>query len=339
MDERYIKQINFNGIGKEGQLKLQNGRALIIGCGALGTVVANSLVRTGVGFIRIVDRDYVEISNLHRQILFDEIDAEVSIPKVEAAKAKLSKVNSSIIIEGLIKDVNSLTIEKMIKDIDIIIDCTDNFKTRFLINDISFSRKIPWIYGGAIGSTGVVKSFIPGKTGCLRCMMDTPPPAGTFATCDTAGVINTTTGVVGMLQANEAIKYLAGQEKEMDNKMVFLDLWENIFERIELKVRQDCKCCKCEEYEYLDNKMLEALHMCGNNSIQVDPHGGKGSISLDALYQRLNSVGIKVKLTPFLLNITVDGYEIKIFDDGRAIIKNAVTTEEAMGVYSRYIGY
>ncbi|WP_192930125.1 ThiF family adenylyltransferase [Alkaliphilus pronyensis] len=339
MEERYIKQINFNGIGKAGQEKLNMGRVLIIGCGALGTVVANSLARTGVGFIRIVDRDYVEVSNLHRQILFDELDAEKSVPKVEAAKAKLKKVNSLIEVEAIIKDVNSITIEKMVENIHIIIDCTDNFKTRFLINDISFKSKIPWIYGGAIGSTGVVKSFIPGKTGCFRCMLEAPPPAGTFPTCDTAGVINTTTGMVGMLQANEAIKYLAGKENEMDNKMVYFDLWENTFERIELREKKACKCCKSNMYQYLDDKEPQVLHMCGNNSLQVDPHGGKGKISLKELHKRLSSAGIMVKLTPFLLNIEVEGYEIKVFDDGRAIIKNASTTEEAMGVYSRYIGY
>ncbi|KAB3531799.1 ThiF family adenylyltransferase [Alkaliphilus serpentinus] len=339
MDERYSKQMNFKGIGKEGQRLLANGRALIVGCGALGTVVANSLVRTGVGFIRLVDRDFVEKSNLHRQILFDEEDAEKSAPKAEVAKNKLQTVNSLVNIEAVVKDVNSITIDKFTSDIDIIIDCTDNFKTRYLINDLSFSKGIPWIYGGAVGSTGVVKSFIPGEGGCLRCMMDTPPPTGSFDTCDTAGVINTVTGIVGMLQSNEAIKFLTGNKEDMESEMIFLDLWDNVYEKVQLPKLETCSCCGKKDFQYLQDKKPEASFMCGNKSVQVDPHGSRGNISLEALSLRLSQAGIKTRLTPFILNIWVDNYEIKLFDDGRAIIKNVDTIDEAKGIYSRYIGY
>ena len=200
--DRYEKQRNFEGIGHEGQDKLKDSSALIIGCGALGTVVANSLVRSGVGHIKIVDRDFVELSNLQRQTLFDEEDAKNSVPKAEAARKKLMKVNSTIKIETFIKDVNSITIEELAEGVDIILDCTDNFQTRYLINDLAFHKKIPWVYGGVIGSTGVVKAFIPQEGGCLRCMMTSPPPTGSLPTCDTAGVVNTITGIVALHQSN-----------------------------------------------------------------------------------------------------------------------------------------
>ncbi|MBM7614708.1 ThiF family adenylyltransferase [Alkaliphilus hydrothermalis] len=339
MKDRYIKQINFKGIGEEGQERLKKSKVLIIGCGALGTVAANSLARTGVGTLRIVDRDFVEYSNLHRQILFDEEDAENSIPKVEAAKTKLQKVNSDITIETIVKDVNSITIEKMIEGMDLIIDCTDNFKTRYLINDTAFQHNIPWIYGGAVGSTGAIKMFIPGKTGCLRCMMDTPPSAGSIATCDTAGVINTTTGIVGMHQSTAAIKYLTGNLEALENKMIYFDLWENEFQTMQLPKKEGCTCCGNHKFEYLMDKMPEAIHICGNNTIQVDPQNSKGKVDLRQLYERLLEAAVEVKLSAFLLNIKVEGYEIKLFDDGRAIIKNAKTIEEAKGLYAKYIGY
>lgn len=339
MDERYSKQINFKGIGLEGQKLLAQGRVLIVGCGALGTVVANSLVRTGVGYLRIVDRDYVEKSNLHRQIIFDEEDARKSSPKAEVAKNKLKAVNSTVEIDAVVKDVNSITIDGFTKDIDIIVDCTDNFKTRYLINDVAFSKGIPWIYGGAVGSTGVVKSFIPSEGGCLRCLMDTPPPSGSFDTCDTAGVINPVTGIVAMLQSNEAIKYLTGNIKEMERAMVFIDLWDNVYEKIQLHKSENCRCCQNKAYDYLNDKKPEALFMCGNKSVQIDPLGSTGSISLEAVNLRLTQAGIKTRLTPFILNIWVEEYEIKLFDDGRAIVKNVETIDEAKGLYSRYIGY
>ncbi|WP_026478095.1 ThiF family adenylyltransferase [Alkaliphilus transvaalensis] len=339
MKDRYMKQVNFKGIGIEGQEKLNQSKVLIVGCGALGTVVANSLARTGVGTLRIVDRDFVELSNLHRQILFDEADAENSIPKAEAAKDKLEKINSDIKIEAIVKDVNSITIEKMIDGIDLIIDCTDNFKTRYLINDVAFNHGIPWIYGGAVGSTGAIKVFIPNETGCLRCMMDTPPSAGSITTCDVAGVINTATGIVGMYQSNEAIKYLTENYQEVENRMIYLDLWDNEFQTMKLTKRENCSCCGKKEYQYLNNKMPEAVHICGNNSVQVDPNNSKGTISLKIIYDRLENAGVEVKLSPFLLTAKVEGYEIKLFDDGRAIIKNAKTIEEAKGLYAKYIGY
>ncbi|SET24515.1 adenylyltransferase and sulfurtransferase [Natronincola peptidivorans] len=337
MEERYLKQINFEGIGIEGQKLLKNAKVLLVGCGALGTVAANSLARAGVGYLRIVDRDFVELSNLHRQTLFDEEDIKNNIPKAEAAARKLRKINSDIEIDSMIKDVNSVTVEKMVEDIDLIIDCTDNFKTRYLINDVAFSKNIPWIYGGAIGSAGNVKFFLPEDGVCLRCMMEVPPPAGSTPTCDTSGVINTITGIVAMMQVNEAIKYLTNNTAAIEKKLVFIDLWENVIEKIELTQRESCPCCIEKSFIYLQDKRPEAVHICGNNSIQVDFQEKINNI--ETIYKRLKDAGIEVKLTPFLLSIKADGYQIKVFDDGRAIIKNAKTVEEAKTIYAKYIGY
>lgn len=338
MFDRYSKQINFKGIGVEGQALLKAARVLIVGCGALGTVVANSLARTGVGCLRIVDRDFVELSNLHRQILFDEEDANNSTPKAEAAKDRLLRINSDIKIDAVIKDVNSITIEALAEGMDIILDCTDNFKTRYLINDIAFYKGIPWIYGGAVGSTGVIKSYIPGKTGCIRCLMEAPPPTGSIATCDTAGVINMITGLVGMYQSSEAVKFLTQNQELMENNMLFIDIWDNVFESVEVLQKEDCICCKLRKFQYLEDKTPEAVHICGRNSVQVDP-GSSRQVKLRVLFDRLSSAGLAVKLTPYLLSISADGYEIKVFDDGRAIIKNAKTIEEGKVVYAKYIGY
>lgn len=337
MEERYIKQVNFHGIGIEGQEAMKRAKVLLVGCGALGTVSANNLARAGVGYLRIVDRDFVELSNLHRQTLFDEEDVHNSMPKVEAAARKLRKVNSSIEIEAVIKDVNSITIERLVEGMDLIIDCTDNFKTRYLINDVAFAKNIPWIYGGAIGSAGNIKVFLPEEGLCLRCMMESPPPAGSTPTCDTAGVINTITGIIAMMQTNEAIKYLTNNKEEIERNLVFIDLWENVIEKIELVQREDCPCCRKSDYQYLQNKTPEAVHICGNNSVQVDFQNTP--IKLQQLYERLKAADLDVKLTPFLLNLKVDGYDMKIFDDGRAIIKNAKTIEEAKTIYAKYIGY
>ncbi|MCC5908963.1 MAG: ThiF family adenylyltransferase [Clostridiaceae bacterium] len=338
MEERYIKQMNFQGIGREGQELLKNSKVLVVGCGALGTVVANNLTRIGVGYIRLVDRDFVELSNLHRQVLFNEEDVHNNMPKVKAAANKLKKINSEIEINSIIKDVNSVTIEGMAENIDIILDCTDNFKTRYLINDVAFAKKIPWIYGGALGSSGSVKVFIPEEeTGCLRCMMPTPPPTGSMPTCDTTGVLNTTTGIVAMIQTNETIKYLTNNKEEIERNLLYIDLWDNVIEKIELKKKEDCTCCVKGDFAYLNNKIPEAVHICGNNSIQIDFENT--NIDLENLYKRLKNANISVKLNPFLLSLKVEKYDIKVFGDGRAIIKNASTVEEAKGIYAKYIGY
>ncbi len=338
MFERYEKQINYEKIGYKGQERLQDSKVLIIGCGALGTVVANNLVRMGVGYIRIVDRDYVELTNLHRQILFDEEDLEVEMPKAIAAEKKLRKINSDITVEGLVKEVNSRTIEDFIEGMDCIVDCTDNFKTRFLINDVAFKHHLPWIYGGALGSSGMMKVFIPEeKSGCLQCMIPKPPDSGSLPTCDTAGVVNTLTGVVASLESNEALKVLLGYNEEVEKDLLFMDLWDNTFKKIPQQKNEHCPCCVKEEYIYLKDKKPEATYICGQNSIQINL--GHGDMHLQEIQQRLERKNIPTRKNPYLLSFKADGVEVKVFKDGRAIIKNARSEETAKSIYAKYIGY
>ncbi len=338
MFERYEKQINYEKIGRIGQERLQQSKVLIVGCGALGTVVANNLVRMGIGHIRIVDRDFVELTNLHRQILFDEEDVANSMPKAKAAEGKLQKINSEITIEGMVKEVNSRTIEDFIKGMDLIVDCTDNFKTRFLINDAAFKYNLPWIYGGALGTSGMVKVFIPEeKSGCLQCMIPKPPDSGALPTCDTAGVVNTLTGVVANLESNEALKYFLGFIEEVEKDLVFMDLWDNTFKKIPQRKNEDCPCCVKETYRYLENKRPEATYICGQNSIQINL--GQDNMNLAEIQQRLESKNIQTRRNPYLLSFEAEDVEIKIFKDGRAILKNAKNEDVAKSIYAKYIGY
>ncbi len=338
MFERYEKQINYEKIGQKGQELLQKSRVLIVGCGALGTVVANNLVRMGIGHIRFVDRDFVELTNLHRQILFDEEDVSKNMPKAKAAEQKLRKINSEVTIEGIVKEVNSRTIEGFIEGMDLIIDCTDNFKTRFLINDAAFKNNLPWIYGGALGTSGMIKVFIPEeKTGCLQCMIPKPPDSGALPTCDTAGVINTLTAVVGALESNEALKYLLGTKEEVEKDLVFMDLWDNTFKKIPQGKKEDCPCCAKETYTYLEDKKPEATYICGQNSIQINL--GHENMNLEEIQKRLESNNIPTRRNPYLLSFEAEAVEIKVFKDGRAIMKNAKNEEVAKSIYAKYIGY
>ncbi len=338
MFERYEKQINYEKIGRKGQEKLQKSKVLIVGCGALGTVTANNLVRMGIGHVRIVDRDFVELTNLHRQILFDEEDVSEDRPKAKAAEEKLRKINSEIRIEGIVKEVNSRTIEGFIDGMDLIVDCTDNFKTRFLINDVAFKNNLPWIYGGALGTSGMVKVFIPEeKNGCLQCMIPKPPDSGALPTCDTAGVVNTLTGIVGSLESNEALKYLLGRKEEVENDLLFLDLWDNTFKKISQGKKDDCPCCVRKIYTYLEDKKPEATYICGQNSIQINL--GHDHMNLEEIQKRLEDKNIPTRRNPFLLSFEAEGVETKLFKDGRAIMKNAKNEEVAKSIYAKYIGY
>jgi len=338
MFERYEKQINYEKIGHKGQALLQQSKVLIVGCGALGTVVANNLVRMGIGHIRIVDRDFVELTNLHRQILFDEEDVSENRPKAKAAEMKLRKINSDIEIEGTVKEVNSRTIEAFIEGVNLIVDCTDNFKTRFLINDVAFKNNVPWIYGGALGTSGMLKVFIPEKeNGCLQCMIPKPPDSGSLPTCDTAGVVNTLTGVVAALESNEALKYLIGAIEDVEKDLVFMDLWDNTFKKIPQGKREDCPCCVKGIYTYLEDKKPEATYICGQNSIQINL--GHEDMNLKEIQQRLESKNIQTRINPYLLSFEAEGIEIKLFKDGRAILKNAKNEEVAKSIYAKYIGY
>jgi len=336
--ERYARQTLFTGIGHAGQERINQGRAFIVGCGALGTVLANNLARAGVGYLRIVDRDYVEGNNLQRQVLFDESDALASMPKAEAAARQLRRVNSAIEIDARTLDVNSDNIEELLDGVDLILDGTDNFETRYLLNDACLKLGKPWIYSGVIAAYGVTMMILPGETACLRCVFPERPLPGTTPTCDTAGVLNGIVGVVAGMASTEALKWLVGSG-QLVRGLTWIDLWENTFDRIELPRQPDCPACGQRHFEYLEGPVDSmGATLCGRNAVQVRPASAQdATLDLDALAERLLPIG-EVATNGFLLRLRVDGYEVTLFPDARAIIKGTDDPAVARSVYARYIG-
>lgn len=337
--ERYIRQIRFPPLGEEGQRHLSSSGALICGCGALGSVIANILVRSGVGFVRIVDRDFVELSNLHRQALFDEADAEAGLPKAVAAAEKLRRINSSVDIEPIVTDVNHANIEQLCESVDIILDGTDNFETRFLINDVAVKRRLPWIYGGCVGAEGQTMTIVPGETPCLRCLMETCPPPGSTPTCDTAGIVGPIVGAIASIEAMEAIKILSGNRDVISRNLTVIDLWRNHIKQVDvsrLRDEVDCPACKLGVFSWLAGR--EGGHtavLCGRNAVQLSHPGTM--ISLNDLARRLAGVG-QITLNQYLLRLKVPPYEITVFPDGRAIISGTDDVAAARTIYAKYIG-
>ncbi len=339
MLDRYSRQTLFGPIGKEGQEQLRSSSVLLIGCGALGTVLANNLCRAGIGHLIIADRDYVELNNLQRQILFDEDDVARHIPKAIAAAEKLQHVNSDVQVEALVEDINADGIETLVQSTDLVLDATDNFETRYLLNDVCVKYQRPWIYSGVIASYGVTMNILPGDTACLRCVFPEMPLPGTTATCDTAGVLNGIVGAMTGIASTEALKILLKSPK-ISRELVTLDLWENVFDRIELPRQPDCPACGQHQYEFLDT--LSGMHstsLCGRNAVQVRANTGQKKIRLDfpLLAERLRLVG-EINYNEFLLHGHIDGYELTVFPDARAIIKGTDDEQVARSVYARYIG-
>jgi len=335
MIDRYSRQVFFPGIGENGQKKLGNSSVAIVGCGALGTVIAAILVRAGIGRIKIIDRDFIEYHNLQRQVLFDEDDIKNQLPKAVAAEKHLRKVNSAIEIQGVVADVNYSNIEKLVSGVDLILDGLDNRETRFLINDVALKYKIPWVYGGAISSYGMTMNIIPGETPCLRCMWHGTTERGLAMTCDTAGVIAPAPFIIGSLQSTEAIKILIGAE-DINRDLISIDVWTGDFKHFKIARNSDCPSCQ-GKYEFLDAQFgTRTTSLCGQNAVQVLNPGLK-DISFKQLEVRLKAVG-KVHYNEFMLNFMVDGKEIVIFPDGRAIVKNTADESLARGLYTKYIG-
>ena len=333
--DRYSRQVLFPGIGEEGQKKLGNSSVALIGCGALGTVIATSLVRAGIGKVKIIDRDFIEYHNLQRQVIFDEEDIKAGLPKAIAAERHLKKVNSSIEIEGIVADVNYTNIERLVGGADVILDGLDNFETRLLINDVSLKHKIPWVYGGAIAASGMTMNIIPGQTPCFRCLQGSPAGRGIALTCDTAGVISPAPFIVGSLQTVEAIKILVGA-KEINRDLIVIDVWEGKFSRLKIGRRADCPACQ-GKYEFLEARFgTKTTSLCGQNAVQViNPEVGE--LSFEGLAARLSPLG-EVSYNEFMLRFVVDSHEMVIFPDGRAIVKNTGDESLARGLYAKYIG-
>lgn len=337
---RYARQFRFAPLGEDGQRRLLSSTALVCGCGALGTVLANTLVRAGVGRLRIVDRDFVETTNLQRQVLFDEDDVAAQLPKAVAAAEKLRRVNSTVEVEPIVADVDSGNVEGFAAGADVILDGTDNFETRFLLNDVAVKHGIPWVYGGCLGAEGQSMTILPGETPCLRCLIPEPPPPGATPTCDTAGIVAPIINVIASIEALEAMKILAGREDAISRSLQVFDLWENRCRQLDvgkLRGESDCPCCGQREFEWLAGvRASQSTVLCGRNSVQIAPPAGWG-LSLDELERKLDGVG-SVKRNPFLLRLQIEPYQVTVFADGRAIISGTDDPATAKTIYARYVG-
>jgi adenylyltransferase/sulfurtransferase len=345
---RYNRQMLWPQIGIEGQKKLKASKVLLVGCGALGTVLGNLLARAGVGHLTIVDRDFIEITNLQRQILFDHDDIEQNLPKSVAAQKKIARINPEVTVDAVVADINHTNIEQYAAGKDLLLDGTDNFETRFLINDVSIKHNIPWIYGAVISAMGLAMNIQPGKSPCLRCIFETMPPPGMNPTCDTAGVLGPAVSVVSSWQAMEALKLLTGNLADLSPFLFSFDLWDNRFQQLNVKKARDiadCPCCKHHNYEYLSGKFASAVtSLCGRNAIQISL-GNATKIDFDHVASNLRNVG-KASFNKFMLKCPIaegDGerrkeYELTLFADGRAILKGTNDASVARALYSKYVG-
>ncbi|HEX3999442.1 MAG TPA: ThiF family adenylyltransferase [Pirellulales bacterium] len=341
--DRYTRQMRYPPIGETGQRRLAAARVLICGCGALGSAAADTLARSGIGRLRIVDRDFVEITNLQRQVLFDEADAAEGLPKAIAAAAKLGRINSAVEVEPLVADVTAGNILALCDGVDLIVDGTDNFETRFLLNEAALRCKIPWIYGGAIGAIGQAMTILPDRPPCLRCVIPESPPPGSMPTCDTAGILASAIHAVSAIQACEAIKILSGNLAAVSRGLTVVDLWENRFRQVGLArlAEQGCATCRDGDFPWLSGRRgSQTAVLCGRNAVQLaspSTDDSSTAASLDDLERKLRTVG-QVTRNAFLLRFAIDGYTITLFADGRAIIAGTEDIATARNVYAKYVG-
>jgi adenylyltransferase/sulfurtransferase len=340
MPGRYDRQTRFALFGEDGQQRLAKGRALICGCGALGSVIAETLVRAGVGFVRIVDRDFLELNNLQRQVLFDEDDVAARLPKAIAVANKLRRINSQIAIEPAVADVTHRNIATLAGDVDVIVDGTDNFAVRFLVNDFAVKHGIPWVYGGCIGAEGQSMTILPGDTCCLACLMPEAPLPGTTPSCDTAGILAPIVGVIASIEAAEALKILSGHRDAVSRKLVIVDLWDNQTRHVDLsRLREnaDCRVCGHGEFAWLAGERGDtSAALCGRNAVQLSASGDT-AVSFDELAARLDGIG-RIERNPFLLRFSVDDYVLTVFADGRTIVGGTNDVAAARTLHARYIG-
>jgi molybdopterin/thiamine biosynthesis adenylyltransferase len=338
--EKYSRQILFAGIGDEGQQRLLASSAVLVGCGALGTVVANLLVRAGVGRLRIIDRDFVEPSNLQRQTLFDEADARQALPKAVAAERRLRAVNSDARVEGMVADLTPDNCAELLGGFQLILDGTDNFQTRLLLNDAAILLNVPWIYAAAVGSYGVTMTIRPSETACLACLLEGDEKSGAIgaeATCDTAGVLNAAVGVIASVEAAEATKILAGRSEVLHGRLVSTDVWSGRFQSIRVARQPNCRACVRREFIYLAGEAQPHITMCGRDSVQIHERGR--SLDLEDLGRRIVQASAdNVQHNEFLLRFRVSTYEMTVFADGRAIVKGTKDPAVARSLYARYVG-
>ncbi len=346
---RYHRQMLLPGWGEDGQKRLARSHALVVGCGALGCAISDQLARAGVGALTIIDRDIVEWTNLQRQCLFDESDAAAGLPKAEAARRRLHLVNSGVQVHAIVADFTSRNARRLSEGAHILLDGTDNFETRYLINDLAVDRGTPYVYGGAVGTQGMAMTVIPGATPCLRCIFEEPPPPGTAATCDTAGVLGPIISVIGAIQATDALRLLLHADPAPGNALTDVELSTGRIRRTDLAKarRPDCPCCAFRKFEFLDGgheRLTE--YLCGQHSVQVAPTRESGGVDLASIKARLDPHGTFTALSTLLVRGTLnndrgedgEAIGITVFADGRAIIKGTQKPELARSIYARYIG-
>lgn len=340
IDGRYSRQILFEGIGQEGQARIAQATVVLIGCGALGAVQAETLARAGVGRLVLVDRDFVEESNLQRQIMFEENDALSRLPKSVASASRIARVNSLVQVEALVTDVNFENIEEIIAGASLVMDGTDNFETRFLINDACVKSGTPWVYGAAVGSYGLTMTIVPKSSPCLRCVLEALPEPGSGPTCDTAGVIMPIVTTIASIQCAEALKLLTDRVDQLHRSLITIDVWDFQVNRLDLSkfdAGEECPACSLSEFEFLRGSGRQVTTtLCGRDAVQI-ARSGRSRVDLAALAQRLESAG-EVAFNDFLLRFRVEGYDITVFRDARSIIRGTSDPAIARGLYARYIG-
>ena len=333
-EERYSRQVLFAGIGQQGQAHLARGRVAIVGCGATGSAVAALLARAGVGLLRIIDRDYVEPSNLQRQMLFEEADAAESIPKAIAAARRIAAFNSEVLVEAEVTDLVPGNAEKLLGGVEVILDATDNFETRYLINDVAVKSGTPWIYTAAVGSYGVTMNILPGDTACLACVFPAPP-RGPVDTCDTAGILNSAVTAVASIEATEALKLLVGARDQLRRTLLSVDVWNNERAEVMARRRPECPVCGLGEFLHLRGEARPHITLCGRNSVQI--HERERPVDFADMARRLEPHGI-VRHNNLVLKFWREPYEMTLFPDGRAIIKGTTDTAVARSLYARFVG-
>jgi molybdopterin-synthase adenylyltransferase len=335
---RYARQTVLKEIGRDGQRRLSGSRAAIVGIGALGSVSANLLARAGVGHITLIDRDYLEMNNLQRQVLYDEADLKANLPKAVAAKQKLGQINSEIKVDAEVADMNADTIDALLEHADIVVDGTDNFETRFLINDFCLKKKFPWIYGGAVRTEGMSYVIMPGEGPCLRCLFGEAPGAENAQTCDQVGILAPVAHMIASFQTIEAIKILSGHRASVERQLWKVDLWNRSFKSINLDhlKKTPCSGCRKKEYPYLNREIAsKAVSLCGRNAVQIYTRG-ETQINFERLAEKLKEGD--VFFNPYLLRYKLSPYEITVFSNGRAIVKGTEDEKQARSLYAKYIG-
>lgn len=334
---RYRRQIAFSQIGEAGQYRLSQSRIAICGMGALGSMIAERLCRMGVGYLRLIDRDWVELDNLPRQTLYTTEDADQVRPKAIAAKSHLERINPDIALETVVEDITYQNAMKRLSDVDCVMDGTDNFETRYLINDVSWKLGIPWVHAGIVGASGQGMAFVPGKTSCFRCLLPDPPPSEHMQTCDSAGVLGSAVGIIASWQATEAVKILLGSDNAGDGHLRVFDVWDGMIRKIRVPSNPTCKVCAAHEFDFLSGNLgTQARVLCGRGAVQIQSSAGT-HIDLATLAARLRGNG-EVLESPFLIRFSIPPFQISVFADGRAVINGTENPDEARKIYARWIG-